>query len=681
MSCSASEEEMNTSNELDQLSINAIRILSMDAVEKAGSGHPGTPMGLAPLGYTLFTRFLRHNPADPEWPDRDRFVLSAGHASMLLYSLLHLTGYDLSLDDIRQFRQWGSRAPGHPEHGHTPGVETTTGPLGQGFANAVGMALAERLVGQRFNRPGHEIVNHRTWVIASDGDMMEGISSEAASLAGALRLGKLTCFYDDNHITIEGETRLAFCEAVANRFEAYGWHVVRVDDGNDLDEIARATELALEEETRPTLVVVRTHIGYGSPSKQDSPAAHGAPLGPEEVRATKRALGWSGSDAFDVPEEVTAHVGKALERGHDLEGKWRERFDHWAETHPDLASEWHALENGELPAGWSEPLPTFDGSDGPMATRSASGLALNAVAGRLPSLVGGSADLAPSTETYLEGYGDVSSHCSYGDVAGADSAPRNLHFGVREHAMGAILNGMALHGGVIPYGGTFLVFSDYMRPAIRMAAIMGLPVVFVFTHDSIGLGEDGPTHQPVEQLSSLRLVPNLVVLRPADANEAAQAWRIALERRHGPTALVLSRQKLPVLPASDSVAVEHGAYSLGGKARPDLILIGTGSEVALCIAAREALAAEGVNASVISMPSWELFDAQPRGYQESVLPPGVPRLAVEAGTTKLWSRYADDAVGIDSFGASAPAAVLMEEFGFTVDNVVARVRSLIGPQR
>jgi transketolase len=661
-----------------QDAVNAIRILSIDAVERAGSGHPGTPMGLAPLGYTLFTRFLRHSPANPEWPNRDRFVLSAGHASMLLYSLLHLTGYDLSIEDIKQFRQWGSRTPGHPERGHTPGVETSTGPLGQGFANAVGMALAERLVGQRFNRPGHEIVDHRTWVIASDGDMMEGVASEAASLAGALQLGKLTCFYDDNHITIEGETRLAFCELVAKRFEAYGWHVLRIHDGNDLDEIARATELAIEEETRPSLVVVRTHIGYGSPSKQDSAAAHGAPLGPEEVRATKRGLGWPEDGEFMVPEALTAHFRKALKRGHDLETEWRQHFERWAEAEPDLAREWHSLEEHQLPTGWSEPLPSFDPSHGPMATRTASGKVLNALAGRLPSLVGGSADLAPSTETYLEGFGDVSSHCSYDDVAGADFAPRNLHFGVREHAMGGILNGMALHGGLVPYGGTFLVFSDYMRPAIRMAALIGLPVVFVFTHDSIGLGEDGPTHQPVEQLSSLRLIPNLVVLRPADANETAHAWRIALERRHGPTALVLSRQKLPILTPGDVVGVEQGAYSLVAEPRPDVVLIGTGSEVGLCVAARAALASEAIHASVISMPSWELFDSQPPAYRDAVLPPGVPRLAVETGTTKAWSRYADDAIGLDSFGASAPAAVLMEKFGFTVDNIVARARRLIG---
>jgi transketolase len=667
--------------DVERDAVNAIRAISMDAVERAGSGHPGTPMGLAPLGYTLFTRFLCHNPADPGWPDRDRFVLSPGHASMLLYSLLHLTGYDLSMDDIRQFRQWGSRTPGHPEHGRTPGVETSTGPLGQGFANAVGMALAERLVGQRFNRPSHEIVNHRTWVIASDGDMMEGISSEAASLAGALQLGKLTCFYDDNHITIEGETRLAFCEAVANRFEAYRWQVLRVTDGNDLDEIARATELAVQEETRPSLVVVRTHIGYGSPAKQDSAAAHGAPLGPDEVRATKRALGWTEDEEFMVPEEVTAHFREALGRGHDMEAEWHQRFERWAEAEPDLAREWRSLEEHEPPPGWSEPLPSFDPRHGPMATRTASGKVLNVIAGRLPSLVGGSADLAPSTETYLEGLGDLSSHCSYDDVAGADFAPRNLHFGVREHAMGAILNGMALHGGVIPYGGTFLVFSDYMRPAIRMAALMGLPVVFVFTHDSIGLGEDGPTHQPVEQLSSLRLIPNLVVLRPADANETAQAWRVALERRHGPTALVLSRQKLPVLPPRDVVGVERGAYSLVAEPQPDVVLIGTGSEVGLCVAARDALATEGVSASVVSMPSWELFDAQTQDYRHAVLPPGVPRLAVEAGTTKAWSRYADEAIGLDSFGASAPAGVLMEKFGFTVEDVMARARGLIGLRR
>jgi transketolase len=529
--------------------------------------------------------------------------------------------------------------------------------------------------------PGHEIVNHRTWVIASDGDMMEGISSEAASLAGALRLGKLTCFYDDNRITIEGATGLAFCELVANRFEAYGWQVLRVEDGNDLDEIARATELAMEEETRPSLIVVRTHIGYGSPSKQDSAAAHGAPLGSEEVRATKRALGWPEDEEFAVPEEVIRKLRKALERGDDMESEWWGRFERWAEAEPDLAREWSSLDEHEPPAAWMEQLPSFDPSQGPMATRAASGKVLNAIAGRVPTLVGGSADLAPSTETYLEGFGDVSSHCSYDDVAGADFAPRNLHFGVREHAMGAILNGMALHGGVTPYGGTFLVFSDYMRPAIRMAALMGLPVVFVFTHDSIGLGEDGPTHQPVEHLSTLSLIPNLVVLRPADANETSQAWRIALTRPHGPTALVLSRQKLPVLPPRDAVGVDHGAYALVAEPGPDIVLIGTGSEVGLCLAARAALAEKGISASVISMPSWELFDAQTPAYRDKVLPPGVPRLAVEAGTTRAWSGYADDTVGLDWFGASAPATVLMEKFGFTVDNVVARARALMEARR
>jgi transketolase len=667
--------------ELEDLSVNAIRVLSMDAVERAGSGHPGTPMGLAPLGYVLFTRFLSHNPAHPEWPDRDRFVLSAGHASMLLYSLLHLSGYDLSLEDITRFRQWGSRTPGHPEVGHTPGVETSTGPLGQGFANAVGMALAERLGAQRFNRRGHEVVNHRTWVISSDGDMMEGISSEAASLAGSLQLGKLVCFYDDNRITIEGDTGLSFRESVARRFKAYGWQVLHISDGNDLDEIARITATALDEETRPSLIVVRTHIGYGSPGKQDSAAAHGAPLGGEEVRATRRALGWPHDEEFVVPEAVVAHFRKQIESGHDREKKWRARFERWAEAEPGLAREWKSLQEGRLSGEWTDVLPSFDPSDGPMATRTASGNVLNAIAKRLPALVGGSADLAPSTETYLEGYGDVSGQWSDDDPAGPNDAPRNLHFGVREHAMGAILNGMALHGGLLPYGGTFLVFSDYMRPAIRMAALMGLPVVYVFTHDSIGLGEDGPTHQPVEQLSSLRLIPNLVVLRPADANETAEAWRIALERRQGPTALVLSRQKLPITVSRDAVAVERGAYALVAHERSDVVLIGTGSEVGLCLAARDTLDAEGIHASVVSMPSWELFEAQPDFYRDSVLPPGVPRLAVEAGTPLAWSRYADDAIGIDSFGASAPAPVLMEKFGFTVDNVVARARSLVGGRR
>lgn len=656
-------------------SIDTVRTLAMDAVERAGSGHPGTAMALAPLGYLLYTQAMKHDPADPDWTDRDRFVLSAGHASVLQYALLHLTGYDVSLEDLKALRRWGSKTPGHPEYGHTPGVETTTGPLGQGFGNAIGMALAERLLAERFNRPGFGIVDHRTWVVAGDGDMMEGVASEAASLAGGLGLGKLTCFYDDNAVTIDAQTQLSYCERVAERFAAYGWHVLRVDDGNDLDELRGAVEGACEETGRPTLVIVRTHIGYGSP-KQDSPAAHGSALGEENVRATKRFLGWPEEPAFLVPEEVVRHCRVATEQGRKAHEEWRRRFDSWAEAHPRLAEEWRVAHAGGLPDGWAEQLPSFDAPDGPMATRKASGAVLGAVAGTVNSLVGGSADLAGSTKTYLEGEGDVSGHCAYEDVAGADQAPRNIHFGVREHGMGALLNGMALHGGFRVFGGTFLVFSDYMRPPIRLAALMGLPVVYVFTHDSIGLGEDGPTHQPVEHLAALRVIPDLVTLRPADANETAGAWRVALERRDGPTALVFSRQGLPVLPDVPPDAVSRGAHVVADGR--DVVLLGTGSEVHLCLEAREALGRDGVSARVVSMPSWELFEGQGRAYREEVLPPDTPVLAVEAGSSIGWCRWADETVSLDRFGASAPGEVVFRELGFTSEYVAESARGLVG---
>ncbi len=667
---------MTQRTDLDQLCINTIRTLAMDAVQRAKSGHPGMPMGAADMAYVLWTRFLRHNPANPHWPDRDRFVLSAGHGSMLLYSLLHLTGYDLPLEELMNFRQWGSRTPGHPEYGLTPGVETTTGPLGQGFANGVGMAIAEAYLAARFNRPSHKIVDHYVYAIVSDGDLMEGIASEAASLAGHLRLGKLIYLYDDNRISIEGSTDLAFTEDRGRRFEAYGWHVQHVD-GYDLEGIAAAIRAA-QQDPRPSLIMARTHLAYGSPHKQDRAEAHGAPLGEEEVRLTKENLGWPTEPPFFIPEEALAHFRQALERGRAWEAEWRARFDAYAAEYPDLAEEWRMALAGELPPGWDAALPVFKPEDGPMATRAASGRVLNAIAPRLPSLIGGSADLAPSTKTYLEGLGDF----------GADNRlGRNLHFGVREHAMGGILNGMALHGGVIPFGGTFLVFSDYMRPSIRMAAIMGLHVIYVFSHDSLWIGEDGPTHQPVEQLAALRAIPNLTVIRPADANETVVAWRVALEHRSGPVALVLSRQALPILDRASLAPAEglaRGAYILaeaeGG--RPQVILIATGSEVHLALEARELLAERGVRARVVNMPSWELFDRQPESYRQAVLPPEVmARLAIEAGVSQGWHRYvgpAGDVMSIERFGASAPYKVLQEKFGFTAENVVERALALLG---
>jgi transketolase len=651
-------------SDADQLSINTIRALAIDAVEAAGSGHPGTPMALAPLGHMLFTRVMKHDPTDPGWPDRDRFVLSAGHASMLLYALLHLSGYDLPLDELQRFRRLGSRCPGHPERGVTPGVEVTTGPLGQGFANAVGLAIAERLLAQRYNRPGHEIVDHRTFVICSDGDLMEGVTAEAASLAGNLPLGKLIAFYDDNHITIEGSTDLAFCEQVGRRFEAYGWHVVRAGDVNDLAGLEAATLAAMAEDARPSLLVVESEIGYGAPTKAGTAAAHGAPLGADEARQAKRNLGWPYEEPFVVPPEVRRfYEAEVLEAGQAAAAVWRDRFGAYERDHPEPAQEFLRVTRGRLPRGWDDSLPSFTDD---MATRSASGGVLNALAGRLPELVGGSADLAPSTDTYIEGSGDVSCR---------DFGGRNFHFGVREHAMGSIVNGLAAHGGLRPFGATFLVFSDYMRPSIRMAALMRLPVVFVFTHDSIGLGEDGPTHQPVEHLVALRAIPGLVVIRPADANETTAAWRTALARRDGPTALALTRQTVPALPAPPAGAVARGAYVRADG--DDVVLVATGSEVHVALAARDRLAASGVGARAVSMPSWELFDDQPTGYRDDVLPSTMPRLAVEAGRGQGWCRYADDVVSLESFGASAPAPDLFELFGFTPGNVARRAEDLL----
>lgn len=671
--------DISTTDTLDQLCVNTIRTLAMDAVQKANSGHPGLPMGMADVAYVLWTQFLKHNPANPDWPNRDRFVLSGGHGSMLLYSLLHLTGYDLPLEELMNFRQWGSRTPGHPEYGLTPGVETTTGPLGQGFANGVGMAVAERFLAETFNRPGYPLVDHYIYAIVTDGDLMEGISHEAASLAGHLGLGKLIYLYDDNHISIDGPTELAFTEDRCARFEAYGWHVQQAD-GHHREAVARAIRAAQAETSRPSLIACRTHIAYGSPNKQDTAAAHGAPLGAEEVRLTKENLGWSPDAQFYIPEEVLARYREAVPRGQALEGDWQRLFERYAAEHPDLAEQWQQVWSGELPAGWDEAMPAFDPSDGPMATRSASGKVLNAIAPALPTLIGGSADLTPSNNTELKSYAWLQT----GKFGG-----RNIHFGVREHTMGGILSGLALHGGVIPYGGTFLIFSDYMRPSIRLAAMMELPVVYVFTHDSVGLGEDGPTHQPVEHLPSLRAIPNLIVIRPADATETVEAWRVALEHRVGPVALLLTRQKLPVLDRSalaPARGLRHGAYVLADTdGAPDLILLASGSEVQVALETCERLAAQGVKARVVSMPSWELFEQQPPEYRAEVLPPEVTaRLAVEAAVPLGWDRYVGphgDVVGLQRFGASAPYKVIFEQLGFTSENVALRALAVLDKTR
>jgi transketolase len=681
------------SESLDQLCINTIRMLSVDAVEKAKSGHPGAPMGLAPSAYVLWTRFLKHNPHNPSWPDRDRFVLSAGHGSMLLYSMLHLTGYDLPLEQIQQFRQWDSRTPGHPERGLTPGVETTTGPLGQGFGNGLGMAIAEAHLAARYNRPGFEIVDHFTYGIVSDGDLMEGVASEAASLAGHLKLGKLIYLYDNNHISLAAATDLTFTEDCAKRFDAYGWHTQTVEDGNDLETIERALGAARRETGRPSLVLVRTHIGYGSPGKQDTFEAHGAPLGAEEVKRTKQKLGWPAEPPFLIPQGALARFRESVDRGEKAEEEWQQKFSAYAQKFPELAREFEETMRGQLPKGWDEGIPDFPADPKGLATRAASGKVLNAIAPKLPTLIGGSADLNPSTFTVLQKLGDFESpqrECSdsQGSAGGGWSyGGRNLHFGVREHGMAAALNGMAAHGGIIPFGSTFLMFSDYMRPAIRLAALMELGVIYVFTHDSVGLGEDGPTHQPIEQLAALRAIPYLVVIRPADANETAVAWRVAIESRDRPVALALTRQNVPVLDRSQFPPAEglrRGAYVLTDppNGNPDLVLIGTGSEVALVVAARQKLAEQNIQARVVSMPSWELFDLQPGEYRESVLPRSIrPRLAVEAGLPQGWHRYVGDSgevIGIERFGASAPGNVVMEKLGFTVDHVVERAMKLLG---
>ncbi len=660
-----------TTERLDELCINTIRFLAVDAVQKANSGHPGLPMGAAPMSYVLWTQFLKHNPTNPQWPDRDRFVLSAGHGSMLIYSLLHLTGYGLTIEDLKQFRQWDSLTPGHPENFVTAGVETTTGPLGQGVGNAVGMAIVEAHLAAKFNRPGFPIVDHCTYVILGDGCNMEGVASEAASLAGHLGLGKLIMLYDDNHISIDGSTDLAFTEDVGMRYEAYGWHVQVIADGNtDLTGIAQAIETAKSVTDKPSMIKIRTTIGYGSPNKAGTEGIHGAALGEAEVALTKTNLGWPTEPTFYVPDEVLTEYRKAIDVGQKAEGEWHELLARYQKEYPELAAEYERVISGKLPEGWDAALATFTPADKGVATRIHSGNALNAMAKVLPELIGGSADLAHSNMTYLKGLPDYQK----GSYAG-----RNFRYGVREHGMAAILNGMTLHKGVIAYGATFLVFSDYMRGAMRLSALSGLGVPYILTHDSIGQGEDGPTHQPIETIASLRAMPDMMVMRPADGNETSGAWKIAIERRNMPTSLILTRQVVPNLAGTSIAAVEKGAYILVDcEGTPELILIGTGSEVQLAVGAAQALSSEGRKVRVVSMPCWELFEEQTPEYRDRVLPPAVTkRVSVEAASSFGWAKYASTNVSIDTFGASAPGPVCMTEFGFTVDNVIAKAKSIL----
>lgn len=689
MSTSTKKQSPQVSAKLAQQCVDTLRFLSVDMVEKADSGHPGLPLGAAPMAYVLWTKFLKHNPANPEWADRDRFVLSAGHGSALLYSLLHVTGYDLSIDDIKQFRQWGSKTPGHPERGHTAGVEITTGPLGQGFANAVGMAMAEVQLAARYNRKGHKLIDHHTWVIASDGDLMEGVASEAASLAGHLQLGKLNVLYDDNRVTLAAGTDITFTEDRAARFKAYGWHVQHVENGNDLDAIEQSLQRARRQTKKPSLILVRTHIGYGSP-EQDSFKAHGSPLGEKHVATTKKALGWPESPTFLVPDDAAAHFRSALENGGQEEVSWKRRWAKYANAESALASELQRSFDGKLPDGWDSDVPVFQADEKGIATRVAGGKVLSTIAPRLPALTGGSADLDPSTHTAVKGIGVFSPGPEPDKQGAADEvwnyAGRNLHFGVREHAMGAIANGMAAHGGTIPYDATFLTFSDYMRPPIRLAALMGLHTIHVYTHDSIALGEDGPTHQPVEQIASLRAIPNLLVIRPGDANETAVAWKVALESQTQPVALIFSRQAVPTLDRDTFASADglrKGAYILrdADDSKPDIILIGTGAETGLVVKAADQLKRDGVSVRIVSMPSWELFEAQPQSYRDRVLPPTITaRIAVEAGVSQGWERYVSsggDTVTVDRFGASAPGDEVLEHYGFSVDNICARAKALM----
>ena len=665
------ESPTGHSPNMDLLCIDTVKVLSMDAVQKANSGHPGTPMALAPLGYLLWTQHMRHNPGNPEWLDRDRFVLSVGHASMLMYSLLYLTGYDLSKEEIINFRQWGSQTPGHPEVGHTPGVETTTGPLGQGIANSVGMALAERWLAARFNRPNHEIVNHYTYAICSDGDLMEGISHEVADLAGHHKLGKLIWIFDDNRITIEGSTDLSTSTDHAERFRGYQWNVIRVEDGSNLNDLNEALVSARADISRPTLIITRTRIGEGSPNKVDHHSAHGAPLGETEVIETKKNLGYPSLDPFFVDPTALEVWRETATRGHKLEQAWKDDFTSYQKIYPEIAEEYLRMMRGELPEGWDDHVPDYQDVDKMEATRSWSGKIIQVLAEGIPNLIGGSADLGPSNKTDIESGGDISADTPGGRV---------IHFGVREHGMGGILNGLALHGGVRPFAGTFLIFSDYMRPSIRLAGLMGIPLTYVFSHDSIGLGEDGPTHQPIEQIMTLRAIPNLVDIRPADAAETAIAWKIAMERTGGPTFLSLTRQKLPPIDRtklSSSEGARRGAYILAEATgnNPQLILIASGSEVHTALEARSQLEEEGIATRLVSMPSWKLFEEQEENYQDKVLPPDNNfRIAVEAGSTFGWSRWVGEngrVVGIDHFGASAPSEVLYERFGITAEEIVA----------
>jgi transketolase len=662
---------------IDELRINTIRFLAVDAVEKAKSGHPGTPLGAAAMAYVLWDRFLKHNPADPNWPDRDHFILSAGHASAMLYALLYLTGYDLPLDEIKEFRQWGSKTPGHPEYGLAPGIEATTGPLGQGFANGVGMAIVERWLAEHYNRPGHDIIDHYTYSIVSDGDLEEGVASEAASLAGTLRLGKLIYLYDDNDISIEGDTNIAFTENVAQRFQAYGWHVIGPIDGMDISSVDSALKMAQAEKNHPSLIICHTVIGYGSPNKAGTASAHGEPLGEEETRLTKQALGWPYDGPFSVPAEVLTHFRQAQEKGKRQQQEWETKLEAYRHAFPDEAKRLEESLKGDLPEGWDRDLvELFQGQNEPVATRVASGLVMNAISKKVHFFIGGSADLAPSTRTILKDRG----HYRFEDYSG-----HNMHFGVREHAMGAIANGMSLHGGVIPYTGTFLIFYDYMRPPVRLAALMGIRVIFIFTHDSVGLGQDGPTHQPIEQLAGLRSVPDLVTLRPADATETAEAWKVALERHHGPTALVLSRQNLPVFDRTNlapAVGVQRGGYTLWESATPpDIILIGTGSEVHIALEAGKLLEEKGISTRVVSLPSWELFDTQPLDYQNEILPPEISaRISIEAGIPLGWERYVGlrgIAIGLSRFGASAPGNIIYEKLGLTARRVADEAFRLV----
>ncbi|MBS3754340.1 MAG: transketolase [Desulfobacterales bacterium] len=664
------------SSETELICINTIRSLSMDAIEKASSGHPGAPLGMAPAAYATWQHFMNHNPENPMWPDRDRFVLSAGHASMMLYALLYLSGYDLTLEDLKQFRQWKSYTPGHPEARRTPGVETTTGPLGQGFANAVGFAIAERHMAAKFNKPKHKIVDHYTYVMCGDGDLMEGISQEAASLAGHLGLGKLICLYDDNRISIEGDTAIAFSENVAKRFEACGWQVLNVSDGNDVDQITRAIEAARADTERPALIILRTYIAYGSPNKQGSADAHGAPLGEEEVRLTKQFLGCAADELFCVPDKALEHMRQAVENGRQSETQWQKRFAAYQQEFPELAEKFTARMENRLPENWDADIPEFTPQDGSVATRKASGSVLNAIAGRMPELIGGSADLAPSNKTLISGEPDFQKSAYHG---------RNIRFGVREHVMGAILNGIWLHGGFRPYGGTFLVFSDYMRPAIRLSALMRVPAIYVFTHDSLAVGEDGPTHQPVEHLAALRAIPHLQVIRPADANETAEAWKLAIASQDTPTALILSRQGLPVIDRSKYApadGLKNGAYVIAeSRGKPDILIIATGSEVSLALAAREKLAERDVDARVVNMACWERFEAMSADYKKQVLPPDTEiRLAVEAGVSMGWERYVGprgEVLGVDEFGVSGNGAEVLAKFGFTADHIAEKALAMV----